>query len=235
MKKTIFFLVKIFNDEKYAKDFRNGKLFANRLSYFRNLEEDQDSNRGDMHEGVVSWLQPDQVKLEINGRTLTDLAGPVSVKMNWHDHLNVFCIYAAHSGEFESLSHESLADFKTQLEIPESCLNLGKYAVVVTNFTQFIERVKIATAKNNYGLNACLVDYYNPDTFNGTFSEEEAVFKKRNEYSHQKEYRFAFDTGVTGKEALVLDIGDISDITTQCNVADVNKLLEIKLPVEDTA
>jgi hypothetical protein len=235
MKKTIFFLVKIFDDEKYARDFRSGKLFANKLSYFRNLEEDQNSNRGDMHEGVVSWYQPDQIKLEINGRTLTDLAGPVSVKMNWHDHLNIFCIYAAHSGEFDHLSHENLADFKKQLEIPEDCLNLGKHAVVVTNFTQFMDRVKAATRKNNYGLNASLVDYYNPDTFSGTFSEEEAVFKKRNEYSHQKEYRFAFDIGVTGKEPLFLDIGDISDITTQCNVAGINKLLEIKLPVEETA
>lgn len=227
--------MKIFDNEKYANDFINGKIFANRLSYFRNLEETQESNRGDKHEGVVSWLQPAQNKFQINGRTLTDLAGPVSVKMNWHDHLNVFCIYAAHSGEFKSLSHENLDDFKKQLEIPEDCLNLGKHAVVVTNFTQFVERIKNATIKNNYGLNACLVDYYNPDSFNGTFSEEEAVFKKRNEYSHQKEYRFVFNTGISGNEPLFLDIGDISDIVTHCNVTDVNKLLEIKLAVEKTA
>lgn len=91
--------------------------------------------------------------------------------------------------------------------------------------------MKAATEKNNYGLNSGLVDYYNPDTFSGTFNDEEAVFKKRNEYSHQKEYRFAFDTGVTGKEPLLLDIGDISDITMQCDVADINKLIEITLPI----
>lgn len=235
MKKTIFFLVKIFDDEQYASDFRSGKLFANRISYFRHLEEEEESNRGDIHDGVVSWFQPDQIKLEINGITLTDLAGPVSVKMNWHDHLNIFCIYAAHSGEYKNLSHENLGDFKKQLEIPGDCLKLGKYAVVVTNVTQFFERVKAATEKNNYGLNARLVDYYNPDTFSGTFGEEEAVFNKRNEYRHQKEYRFAFDTGVTGTKPLLLDIGDISDITMLCNVADVNSLLEIKLPVDKTA
>lgn len=229
--KIIYFLVKIFDDEKYAREFRSGQLFSSRLSYFRNLEEAQDSNRGDMHEGVVSWLQPDQIKLEINGRIISQLTKPVSVKMNWHDHLNVFCIYAAHNGGFDRLSQENLTAFKKQLEIPEDCLKLGKYAVVVTSFKQFIERVKAATEKNNYGLNSGLVDYYNPDTFSGTFNDEEAVFKKRNEYSHQKEYRFAFDTGVTGKEPLLLDIGDISDITMQCDVADINKLIEITLPI----
>ena len=234
MNKTIFFLIKIFDDEKYANDFVGGKLFANRLSYFRRLEEEQDSNRGDIHEGVVSWLQPDQLKLEVNGRTITDLAGPVSVKMNRHDHLNIFCIYAAHSGEFDNLTSDNLSFFKKQLEIPEDCLNLGKYAVVVTNFTQFIERVRSATKKNNYGLSARLVDYYDPDSFSGTFVEEEAVFKKRIEYSHQKEYRFAFDTSITGTAPLLLEIGDISDITMRCNVADVNSLLEVKFPVAKT-
>ncbi|MFC1507836.1 hypothetical protein ACFL5R_01190 [Pseudomonadota bacterium] len=233
--KTIFFLVKIFDDKKYATDFVSGKLFANRLSYFRKLEEAEGANRGDRHEGVVSWLQPDQVQIVINGRTLTDLAGPVSIKKNWHDHLNVFCIYAAHSGDFKSITHENLADFKKQLEIPDDCLKLGKHAVLVTNFTQFIERVKSAVQENNYGLNAGLVDYYNSETFSGNFTEEEAVFKKRDEYEHQKEYRFVIDSGIEGKNPIFLDIGDISDITMHCNVADVNKYLEIKLPQDATA
>ncbi|WMI99762.1 hypothetical protein RBU55_30235 [Pseudomonas chlororaphis subsp. aurantiaca] len=227
---TIFFLVKVFDEEQHAEDFVRGKLYSNRLSYFRKLEESEAANRGDRYEGVVDWHQPSEIEIVINGRTLTDLAGPVSVQMNWHDHINVFCVYAAHSGSFESLTHENLADFKRQLEISEDCQKLGGHAVLVTNVTQFFERVRSAARENNYGLSSGLVEYYNPETFSGSFSENEAIFKKRDEFQHQKEYRFAIDTGVEGDKPITLEIGDISDITSRCNVMDINNSLEIKLP-----
>ena len=138
MSRTIFFFVKVFDKKEYAEDFIKGKLFSNRLSFFRKYEEDESANRGDKHEGVVGWHQSDQIRLKINGRVITDLAGPVMTQMNWHDHLNVFCIYAAHSGEFEEISEETIDDFKKQISIPEECKNLGEYAVIVTNVTKFI-------------------------------------------------------------------------------------------------
>ncbi|PCK33536.1 hypothetical protein CEX98_01390 [Pseudoalteromonas piscicida] len=221
--------MKVFDKEKYAEDFIQGILFSNRLSFFRKYEEDKPANRGDKYEGVVGWHQPDQIQLEINGRIITDLAGPVMLQMNWHDHLNVFCIYAAHSGDFYEVSEDTVAAFMEQIAIPKDCLKLGKYAVIVTSVTKFIERVKTAVTSNGYGLNAGLVEYYDPDNFNGSFSEIESIFRKRNEFKHQKEYRFAFDTGVAGDEPLMLDIGDISDIAMKCKVSDINRQLEIKL------
>ncbi|TKF13740.1 hypothetical protein FCV43_19895 [Vibrio genomosp. F6] len=229
MSKTIFFLVKIFDNKKYAQDFVDGKLFANRLAYFRRLEEQEEANRGDKHEAVVSWIQPEQANLVINGKPITGLAGPVSVQMNWHDYLNVFCMYAAHSGSFNYVSHDNLVEFRKQLEIPDDCLKLGKYAVVVTNFTKFVERVHNAAVVNNYGMSDGLVDYYDPNEFSGSFLELEAIFKKRSEFSHQKEYRFAFDTGVSDKTPLVLDVGNLSDIVTLCDVEKLNQVLEIRL------
>jgi len=228
--RTIFFLVKVFDREEYARDFIKGKLFSNRLSFFRKYEEDESANRGDKYEGVVGWHQPDQIRLEINGKIITDLAGPVMTQMNWHDHLNVFCIYAAHSGDFYEISEEIIEEFKKQISIPKECENLGDYAVIVTNFNKFIERVKAAASSNNYGLNAGLVEYYDPTSFNGSFSEVDSIFRKRDEYKHQKEYRFSFDTGIAGNDPLILNIGDISDITMQCKVSDINAQLEIKLP-----
>ena len=50
--KTIFFLVKFFDDEKCVNDFISGKLFANRLSYFKKIEKDEYVSRSDRHEGV---------------------------------------------------------------------------------------------------------------------------------------------------------------------------------------
>ncbi|GAB3215651.1 hypothetical protein [Pseudaeromonas pectinilytica] len=229
MSRTIFFFVKVFDKQEYAEDFIKGKLFSNRLSFFRKHEEDESANRGDKHEGVVGWHQPDQIRLEINGRVITDLAGPVMTQMNWHDHLNVFCIYAAHSGEFDAISEETIEDFKEQISIPDDCKKLGEYAVIVTNVTKFIERVNAAVSSNNYGLNAGLVEYYDPAIFNGSFSEVESIFRKRDEYKHQREYRFSFDTGIAGHDPLILNIGDISDIAMQCKVSDINTKLEVKL------
>lgn len=229
MSNTIFFLVKIFKTEGYAEDFIKGKLHANRLSYFRKIEEVENSNRGDEHEGVISCWQPNQSRFEINGRVLTDLAGPVSVKMNWQDNLNIFCIYAAHSGDFEEITEKNLDAFKKQLEIPDECQKLGEHAVFITSFTKFVDRVKSTVKTKNYRLSAGLVEYYDPETFNGSFSEDESVFRKHFRYNHQKEYRFVFDTGLEGTNALNLEIGDISDITMRCKVSKINELLEIKL------
>jgi len=229
MSKTIFFLTKVFDSEGYAEDFISGNIFANRLSYFRELEEEESGNRSDKHEGIVNWYQPDQIKIELNGRVLTDIAGPASIKMHWHNHINVFCIYAAHSEELERISEETLDVFKKQLQIPEECLKLGECAVLVTSVPQFIDRIKKAVMDKSYGMTAGLVEYYDPDTFHGTFSETESIFRKQNEYKHQKEYRFAFDTGLEGDDPLILNIGNISDIAVKCKVSDVNNYLTIKL------
>ncbi|WP_419535901.1 hypothetical protein [Endozoicomonas sp.] len=108
----IFFFVKVFDNEQYAEEFIKGRLFANRLSYFRKLEEGENANRSDFYEGLYAWHQPDQIRFEINGREITDIAGPVSVQNMHCDSLNLFCIYTAHNGGFENTSFDSLEALK---------------------------------------------------------------------------------------------------------------------------
>ncbi|RDK85081.1 UNVERIFIED_ORG: hypothetical protein DFO82_1220 [Idiomarina abyssalis] len=195
MSKTIFFFVKVFSEKSHAEEFLKGSLYSNRLVFFRKLEDTAQANRGDKHEAVVGWYQPNQITLTLNGRELKDLAAPVSLQMNQHNNLNVFCIYAAHSGSFEKITVENIFDFRDHLKIPPNCLALGKHAVVVTQAKSFIDRVVSAVKDKNYGLKAGLVEYYDPSLFSGSFSEDEAVFRKRSEFEHQREYRFSFDTG----------------------------------------
>jgi len=235
MARTIFFFAKIFDNDKYASDFVSGKLYANRLSYFRKLDETSSSNRGDKHEAIVGWHQSNQVLVTLNDIPLTDIVGPMSVQMNWHGNLNLFCIYAAHTGSYEAVSSDNLQDFKQQMKIPDDCLKLGQYAVLVTSVSQFIDRVKAAVVKMNYELKAGLVTYYDPESFSGAISEEESAFRKRDEYQHQREYRFCIDTGTVGDDPIVLDIGDIGDITLRCSTAEVNGLLQINLPDPENA
>ena len=80
-KEWIFFFVKFFANKKYATDFVNGEIFANRLSYFRRIEGTNDFERADRHEGVTGWFQPGLGRLVINGMDITgDLAGPVEMQ-----------------------------------------------------------------------------------------------------------------------------------------------------------
>ena len=220
----IFFFVKFFKEEDHAKQFVSGVMYANRISYFKGIEE---SNRGDRHEGAI-LLQPDQARIKINGMDITgDLAEAVEVQMNWTNDLNVFCMYAAHSGDQETLSVESIDDFKEMMRIPEDCLSFGSHAVVITSASKFLQRVKAAALRENYGVHGRLVKYYDPRNFHGGSPEEiEPIFNKRDEYEHQHEYRIAI-TGVEGNGPLILDIGDISDISTLMDAAEINDKLKV--------
>ena len=50
----------------------------------------------------------------------------------------------------------------------------------------------------------------------------ESVFWKQNHYSFQREFRFVMDSGSFGEAALVMDIGNISDITLQLESSELN-------------
>ena len=226
---TIYFFVKVFDNKAYANDFINGKIFANKLSFFRKYEEEESGNRGDKHEGVVGWHQPEKVILKINGKVISGLSAPISVQMNWHDHLNIFCVYTAYGRRLDELTHENIEAFKKQLKISSDCQKLGKYAVVIIDPKSFVDRISLAIKENNYGLTAGLVEYYDPNLFHGNFTEEKSIFKKRIEFKHQKEYRFAINTGCEIDAPIVLDVGSINDIATLCDVSAINSELNIEV------
>ncbi len=224
---TIFFLVKFLKKARYVKCFLDGKLYAQRLASFKEIEDDAQSGRCDPHEGTSSWIQPGQVRIEINGIDLSgDLAGPVQTQMDWCDDLNVLCVHAAHTGELdlEQFGDRSIERLRRQLWIPDACFDLGPYAVVITDIAEFMRRFGVAVGSQGYRAWADLVRYYDPDTFHGHFEGIDPVFRKQSRFSEQREYRFAIDTGTTGRDALTLEIGDIRDITLQFRAADLNSV-----------
>ena len=224
---TIFFLVKFLSKERHVECFLNGKLYAQRLASFKEIEDDAQSGRFDPHEGTSSWMQPGQVRIVINGMDLSsDLAGPVQTQMDWCDQLNVFCVHAAHTGELdvEQIGDHSIEQLRQQLWIPDACFDLGPYAVVITDIAEFMRRFGAAVGSRGYRAWADLVRYYDPDTFHGHFEGIDPVFRKQSRFSEQREYRFAIDTGTAGRDALTLEIGDIRDITLRFRSPDLNSV-----------
>ena len=234
--KNIFFLVKFFDNPNHADDFVHGRIFANRLSRFKKVEDSDEDGRMDRHEGTTGWMQPGKGRLTLNGMDISDdLAGPVQIQMNWLNHLNVFCVHAAHSGDLDlaSISNENIEPLRQELMIPGKCLSLGKYAVVVTNVPDFINRMRSSARTKDYRIAYGLVKYYDPATFHGNFRDVESVFRKQDLYSFQREFRFVIDSVSLGESPLVMDIGDIRDITQQLDSSELNgkKLLGGNLEV----
>lgn len=218
----IFYLAKIFSEREYADKFIRGEMYCQQLAWFKKLEDGV--GRGDSDEGAIA-LKLDglsmtfEVKHPVTGElilqhTLQGLAAPPVIRPEWFDHINVFCMFAAHSsGLSHELSDSDLDSLRVNLQIPERCTGLGEHAVVITNVTEFLSRVEKAAHGSGFGILWGMVNYYDPLVGSPVLdSEIETIFCKPQEYAYQSEFRFAIDTGRTTTGAITLGIGDIGDI-----------------------
>jgi|GEM_PF-696358 len=230
----VFFSVKVCGEELHREGFLDGRLYMNPLSFFRKYEEGAVANIADRHEGTVSLFQPGQFTMTLSRDDLSgwnytipaeDFAGPTIIQHDGHNALNVLCLYAVHERGHVFESDEDFESFvESQMMKPEVD-DLGDYAAVVFDTGAFQKRVLQAIRKKGFAAIAGLVDYYDPATFNGTFDDAQAVLKKRVEYSHQREYRFAMDRGVSEEVAYTLEVGSLRDIAMGCRTTEVNELV----------
>ena len=222
---VVFFLIKFFDNEDHGRDFVSGRIYANTLAKFKRLEGVDDSGRGDRNEGTIAWLQPGQGRLEINGMDITDdLAGPVQLQKNWLDHLHIFCLHAVHSGSLDmaTVSNENIEELRKQFLVPDECRRLGEHAIVVNNVPEFNRRMETAAEVNNYRMARGLIRYYDPESIHGNFRDVESIFRKQERHSYQREFRFVIDKGLVSASPLILEIGDITDITRRFDFAELN-------------
>ena len=114
-----------------------------------------------------------------------------------------------------------------ELMIPDDCLKLGDYAVVVKDVAGFIERMRAGAIAKGYRFARRVVNYYDPETFHGSFGDLnhdiEPVFWKQKRHGYQREFRFVIDSGSLSDCPLVLEIGDLSDITWQLGAVETKR------------
>ncbi len=217
----VFLLAKVFSDKRYAEQFLEGKLYANRLSEFKRIEDDL--TRGDEYEGGV-MIDPDEISMVMQSQDSKTgeaqevvlegqhFGSSIKMKLPYFDDLNLFCMYGVRLSDL-TLTHENIDAIKERVSLSEKYHNFGNHVVVITNATKFINRVVIAANREGYGLEFNFVTYYDPDV--GTLlipQSIETIFAKRKEFAWQEEFRFAFDTFTRGEQAVILDIGSIADI-----------------------
>ena len=229
----IVFLVKVFSDQVHADKFLQGEMYARRLSWFKALENDGD--RGDDHEGAVvsqrdgfeMTLKPTDLatgKTEEVTITGSNLARPPVFRPRHFDHVHLFCMFAAQIDGIHEFPEDRIHDLKKHLELPEEYSKFGRYAVAITKFTKFVERVEVAAKRKEYGIGWGPVEYFDPEV--GTLLsplDERVLFTKRNKYAWQKEFRFVIDSCTVGSDALILNIGRIDDIAIRLDTSEINR------------
>lgn len=239
MRPEIQGLAKIYSEKEHAEKFLRGEMCARRLSWFRNYK-DKDG-RFDEYEGTAV-LPKDQFTLNfefhdpVTGEVTknlrisgSDLAGPVVVRPRALGNINLFCMYAFHSGGFQETEENDIAAYKEYLRLHEHCLKLGDYTVAITDATEFAKRVDNTIAQRGFEHGRMLVQYYDPNVgISVDPSSREVVFLKQERYSYQREYRFAFDTGTIGCNPITLNIGAIHDIAFLMNTEDINRTLDVE-------
>ena len=242
----IYMLIKVFDKEEYADAFiQKGEMFCKTLGDFKKIEDDD--VRGDAYEGVTDWHQPDQVTLTLSYKDndgveqslpVEYLAGPVIFQNNGYDPLNLYCMYAVTIPEFKE-SYETEDERVRAVEKINAMLNerstlsaellsLGDFSVIVFKVENFITRVKEAAKSQNLAYWNGVVKYYDPDTFHGSFEGLEAVFRKRNIYAYQNEFRFAFGSHEPEGEKTIR-VGSLSGIAFKVLTKEINHTVQIKL------
>ncbi len=200
------------------------------LSRFRKYTDSLGRERGDSEEGLIAWYQPDErTRVEIDGHVLrgSEMAAPMSLRLNWITEANALCFYAVGSGEWQSISEDEVNAFKETLKIHKDCFGLGKWAVVSTSTQMLVNRIREALDSLGYAHSSRPVHYFDEATHQGVFAEKYHGFIKRSIYSHQNEYRILARTGFDPPRPLILQVDDLSDVAMLIPASRFNDSIEI--------
>ena len=206
IKKTeygVFALLKI-GKKEHIESFQKGEMYFNTLQYFRYLEEEQSNCQGDKYEGYSELFQPDMGTLEINGKEIKDISGPIMISLGLENQKNIFCMYSI---IFEKEKREVL-------KINPKNFSFGEYSLIVRDVDEFLRRV--CRACDGRELEYGFVEYVDINKFHGQYGP----FKKPKKYSYQNELRFVLKN--SSLKPFILKIGDISDITVIIKTSELN-------------
>jgi hypothetical protein len=151
---TIWIFVRFFQKEEWADDFIKGRIYLNRLSYFKKIEAlYEDDERPDTNEAVAMWWQPHGLHMTVSNPvfgnvaiTEKDLAAPTSISFERHDHFHVLCLHSIYTSGFPiidgkfHLAEGQVDKLYKQIRIDPRCFRFGRFAIIISP-RPFIERI----------------------------------------------------------------------------------------------
>jgi hypothetical protein len=94
---------------------------------------------------------------------------------------------------------------------------------------RFIKAVESHAKNNNMKIYHGLVEYFDPETFTGSFKGVEAIFRKRKKYRYQNEFRFALNTSSETHETVTIKVGTLNEFAFIGPLRDIIERLKIEI------
>jgi hypothetical protein len=199
------------------QELQRGHVYMKTLDYFREKERRYPaSGAGDSEEGIIARMPTADLYVDMGSGKFEDskkVAELENVAMSVIGKTVVFCATCLNFEQKDdrnpyiltySPNEKMLVDFASG---PKE-----KYGILFILRDPFIARCKSGLIKRNLGGRAKRIIYVdNPDPKQFSKDPSDAAFVKRTKFSHQNEYRLWVNTYV--EDHLILDIGDISDIS----------------------
>ena len=113
------------------------------------------------------------------------------------------------------------------VRIPEAVMRLGDFAVWIHQPYEFLDRVKSAADKLGVPMNGDFVEYGRRPMPSLGLKDVGLIFRKREQYKYDREFRFSFESPQKVEGPLTLDVGDLSDIAKLFRTREFNGQLTI--------
>ena len=231
MPQAFLFLTRVFEEKEHAMEFLRGKVRAGTLLSYQETEDDL---RSDPMEGVFDSGQFDGLKVTLqasNGQTYTlshETGERMKLPLPWAGRFNVLCTTASYVDTEWVVPAERYDEvIDRYVRIPEAVTKLGDFAVWIHQPHEFVERVKAAADKLGVPMNCGFVDYGTHPMPRLGLKDVGMIFRKREQYKYDREFRFSFESPQNVEEPLVLNVGDLNDIAKLFRTREFNSQLSI--------
>lgn len=229
------FFIKFVNKKEYAEDICNGKLFMNKVSYYRELEKkSQKKGQGDIGElknrihGFDGTLTSEDKSISI------PIKGSIDFEFNEDKCTPIFCLMGIKINDLEISEYDDTyvkLIFKYDKEEIENFKDdFGKYVVII-NPMKFKENIYKSLEKINKNWIFGEVRYRGINDFDRiqAFSKQDVTrFLYKDKYfKYQKEYRLVIDESIEYPKTI--EIGQLKDSTIVMEVENLEKGLELTL------
>ncbi|MDB8805000.1 hypothetical protein [Romboutsia sp. 1001216sp1] len=231
------FYIKFTRKKQWAEDILDGKLFMNKIDYYRNLELNSGiKGQGDIDE-LKATLELAKVELINEEENITIPIDASNLKFELSDDKDkpVFCLTGF---TIDDLIIDSYGENSVDLKFPYKIEDIdalksefGEYMVILAH-SEFESKIKDAANRENINGLFGKVKYVHKNSMERLRAYQnksaDRFFYKDLEFKHQNEYRVVLDENIENTK-----IFDIGPIEFNMGVKKIDELFDIKITIND--
>ena len=231
MPQALLFLTRVFEEKEHAEQFLRGQVRAGTLLSYQEIEDD---HRIDPMEGILDSGQIERMEVTLrtpNGYTYTlshESGERMKQPLPWADRFNILCTTASYVDPKWIVPGERYDEVLDRyVRIPEAATKLGDFVVWIHEPDEFVERVRAAADKSDIPMHYGFVEYGRRPMPSLGLRDVGLIFRKREQYKYDREFRFSFESPQKVEGPLCLDVGDLNDIAKLFKTQEFNDHLTV--------